>query len=265
MKKILFLTNKDNDAFEEDAELIDFLKSNFEIVVSHPRDCLPILRKVEGIVIRNIWPTYEYQNEWKVIAAKIRETKIPTYNLLTGKGDMNGKGYLVELFKSGYSVMPSVDSIKDIGVLGNIKYYWIKPTYGCDGFGSGKYTREELATKNLVDYIIQPYIEFTSEPSFYYIDGIFSHAITMPNRLTNRDIQLYTPTQKELDFAQVFVDWNHLECGIQRIDMIRTKEGELLLNEIEDLCPYLCLDEVDYETKKSFLDKIRSAIIERFK
>ena len=260
MKKILFLTNKNNGAFEEDSQLIDFLSKDFEITVSHPLDCLPLPSNAEGIIIRNIWPTHEYAKEWKSIQQKIKESKIPTYNSLTGKGDINRKGYLLELSKMGYPVIPTIDNLDNLYLLEDSEYYWVKPKDGCDGSGSGKYTKEDLFKKDLKDHIIQPYIEFTSEPSFFYVDNVFSHAITTPNRLTDKDIEVYKPTEEELAFAQRFVEWNTLGHGIQRIDAVKTKEGKLLLTEVEDLCPYLYIDDIDLETKKVFLEKVAMSL-----
>ena len=97
MKKLLFLTNKNNDSIEdEDSKLIDYLSKYFELVVSHPQDCLPLLHKVEGIIIRNIWPTHEYAEDWREIEQKIKDSGLPTYNSLSGKGDVRGKDYLLK-------------------------------------------------------------------------------------------------------------------------------------------------------------------------
>lgn len=266
MKKLLFLTNKNNDSIEdEDSKLIDYLSKYFELAVSHPQDCLPLLHKVEGIIIRNIWPTHEYAEEWKEIEQKIKDSGLPTYNSLSGKGDIKGKDYLLKLFKDGYSVIPSVDKFKDIDQLGDTESYWIKPKDGCDGFGAGKYTRAELNSRNLTDYIIQPYIEFTSEPSFFFVDNIFSHAITMPNRLRDRDIEVYIPTEDEILLAKRFVDWNDLPHGIQRIDFVKKDDSSLLLTEVEDLCPYLYISDVGIEIRNRFLERVKVSMINYFK
>ena len=264
MKKILFLTNKDNGAHEEDEQLIELLGKDFDLIVSHPLECTPLLPKVEGVIIRNIWPTHEYADQWVEISQKIRDSGLPTYNSLAGNGDTKGKDYLLKLYKSGYPVIPSVDNLKDVELLGHQEFYWIKPKDSCDGWGSGKYSKNELGNKVLTDYIIQPYVSFVSEPSFFFIDSNFSHAITMPNRLIGERIQVYKPTDEDIVFAQRFVDWNKLPHGIQRIDAVRTNTGELLLTEVEDLCPYLYVDDLDADTRKKFLNDIRVSVIKTF-
>ncbi|MDO8514707.1 MAG: hypothetical protein Q7S50_04135 [bacterium] len=234
MKKILFLTNSKNSRQNEDAYLIDILRSDFEIVVSHPLDCKKYLESVDGVIIRNIWPTHEYLAEWREVERLLRASGKPVYNPLTGKGDQKGKDHVVELFSEGYQVIPTVDSLNDLGKLPDCEYYFIKPKMSCDGTGSKKLTRAGLETADLTDYVIQPFVEFESEPSFFYLDNHFSYAITMPNRLSHKTIEIYRPTAAELQFAQSFVDWNALPYGLQRIDALRTKDGKLLLTEIED-------------------------------
>ncbi len=258
--KILFLTNLKNDAPEEDNYLIDVLRKDFEVVVSHPLDCERLLSSVQGVVVRNIWPTYEYASEWGRIEQVIRDSGLPTYNPLTGKGDNRGKEYLVDLYKRGFPVIPSIDCVGDIDKLPASEYYWIKPKDSSDGHGDEKLTRSELLKRQLVDYIIQPFEEFTSEPSFFYIDNMFSYAITMPNRLVDRNIRLYEPIQSDLIFAQKFVDWEQLPYGIQRIDAVRTKNGELLLTEDEDLAEYLYLLDIPMEKRESVTRQIVESI-----
>ena len=259
--RILFLTNKRNGAPAEDELLTKFLCNDFELIISHPLDCLPILNTVNGVFIRNIWPTHEYAEDWNRIEAEIRHSGLPTYNPLTGNGDERGKGYLTKLSKWGFPVIPSVEHIQDIALLGQPEYYWIKPKDGCDGSGSDKLTGQALRRRRLTNYIIQPYVEFTSEPSFFFIDNSFSHAIIMPNRLADRDIKQYHPTEEDLNFAQAFVDWNALPYGIQRIDALRGKDDKLLLSEVEDLCPYLYLAEVPEDTQRRFLEAIRRSLL----
>jgi len=67
----------------------------------------------------------------------------------------------------------------------------------------------------------------------------------MPNRLSNKVIELYEPTAADFEFAQSFVDWNALSYGLQRIDALRTKDGGLLLTEIEDESETLYLLDLD--------------------
>jgi hypothetical protein len=262
--RILFLTNKQNDAPEEDEILADFLSAHFNLVVSHPLDCLPLLNTVDGIIIRNIWPTHEYQEDWDDIKTYIRDSDLPVYNPLTFKGDVEGKDYLVVLYNKGYPVIPSIDALKDLERLSPSEYYWIKPKKSCDGIGAEKLTKSALLQKNPKGFIIQPFIEFEYEPSFFFIDNKFHHALSEKHRLLSNCADPYNPMIGDLDFAIRFVQWGNLEYGTQRIDAIRTKDGQLLLTEIEDLSPYLYLAEIDEQKRNVFLEAILVSMIKVF-
>ena len=58
----------------------------------------------------------------------------------------------------------------------------------------------------------------------------------------------------------MFIDWNTIDKGIQRVDACRAKDGRLLLVELEDLNPYLSLLEVDDKTREIFLTDFISEI-----
>ena len=58
----------------------------------------------------------------------------------------------------------------------------------------------------------------------------------------------------------MFIDWNDISHGIQRVDACRTRKGGLLLVELEDLNPYLSLDRVDSSTRERFLEDFASAL-----
>lgn len=259
MKTLLFLTNLNNDAPEEDIYLSNILRKHFHIIVAHPVDGVQIAENVDGIIVRNIWPTHEYKKEWKEIIERLRTLNIPIYNPLSGKGDIHGKDYLISLTKNSYPVIPSVDSLSRINELPHTSNYWIKPKEGCDGFNAKKINKSELEQEQLNDYIIQPYIIFEYELRFFFVDNQFSHVIRQKHRLNDRVAKLYKPSKKELSFAQQFVDWNKLPYGIQCIDAIKTREG-LLLTEVEDISPYLYIQEVPSEIQQRFTQKIVESV-----
>ena len=88
----------------------------------------------------------------------------------------------------------------------------------------------------------------------------------MPHRIENyKAFEIYAPTKEDLAFAQLFVDWNTLEYGIQRIDAVRTKEGKLLLTEIEDISEVLYLREMDEENRNRVVGLLVESIKKVFK
>ena len=58
----------------------------------------------------------------------------------------------------------------------------------------------------------------------------------------------------------MFIDWNTIDKGIQRVDACRAKYGRLLLVELEDLNPYLSLLEVNDQTRDLFMTDFISEI-----
>lgn len=59
-----------------------------------------------------------------------------------------------------------------------------------------------------------------------------------------------------------FIEWNRIENGIQRVDACRTRDGKLLLVELEDLNPYLSLLELDRKTRERFMNDFMNALKE---
>ena len=264
-QRILFLTNQQNDAPEEDALLIDYLAEDFDMIVSHPVDCLRHLHSAKGIIIRNIWPTHEYQEDWDDVKAYIRDSEIPSYNPLVFKGDTEGKDYLVVLHEKGYPVIPSIDNINDLEKLPASDSYWIKPKKSCDGIGAERLGRQQLLDRRPRGYIIQPFVEFEYEPCFFFVDNRFEHAFAETHRLLDDDTYPYDASADDLSFASRFVEWTGLPYGVQRIDAVRMNDGQLLLTEIENLCPYLYLDALDDRDRGSFLGSIRQSMLTAFK
>lgn len=48
---------------------------------------------------------------------RVRTNTLKTFNELSGKADMRGKQYLLDLTSEGYPVIPAADSTEDIASL----------------------------------------------------------------------------------------------------------------------------------------------------
>jgi hypothetical protein len=257
---VLLLTNLYNDHEEEDIYLSYRLRECFNVVISSPFDCETIEDKADLILIRNTWPNFDYKKKMDEIKARFIEKELVTYNPLTGKGDFRGKDYLVELYSLGYPVIPSVNKVEDLSQLPETDMYFAKPKYKCDNTDTFTATRYQLSNAWLEDYIFQPYIDFICEISFYFIDGEFIYAFNTKRKVGMHDITEYSPTEEDLKFARKFVEWDNMECGLLRIDACRTKDGRLLLVELEDFEPFLYLIRVDVATTNKMVGKLIKAM-----
>jgi len=258
--KILLLSNLQNESLQEDLFLKEYLSNEFEITIYHPLECATIENNTDIILIRNIWLTSEYEDEWEKIKQRLIRKKLLTYNPLSGSGDSQGKDYLVKLFQQNYPVIPSTNNLKDMTNLPQSNWYIFKPNNGGSGVGVRKVNQAELENSYQATDIIQPYIDFSYELSFYYIDNILQHTLYAPDKNNRWDLKEFQSSVEDKKFAQQFIDWNTLPYGIQRIDACRLPNGQLLLMEIEDLCPYLSLLEIPTGLRENFLQNLLTSL-----
>ncbi|MBN1160084.1 MAG: hypothetical protein JXA43_02500 [Candidatus Diapherotrites archaeon] len=268
-KSILFLTDLTNGE-TEDLLLVDHLKKKFDVTVSYFDKIEPIEDNFDLIMIRDTWPSDEQKHEHyekikNEFLSRAKAKNLKLYNDFNASADRYGKDYLVELFKKGYPVIPTVDSLKDINKLPKSEQYLIKPKHGFSSAGVKVLTCPELKKLKGSNIMIQPKLEFKYEISFYYVNKEFMYCLIFePSKFPLwPEPKLFNPSKEDLTFAKKFVSWNKLENGIQRIDAVRLLDGSLLLLEIEDDSPYFSLTEINEELKDKFLEAI-TASIERY-
>lgn len=102
-------------------------------------------------------------------------------------------------------------------------------------------SRDELLKEKPVGKLIQPWIDFQYEVSFYYLNNEFQYALYAPDKAKRWELTEYIATPADLEFARKFQIWNNMERGISRVDACRLRDGSLLLVELEDLNPYLSI------------------------
>ncbi|MEV4927989.1 hypothetical protein [Streptomyces roseoverticillatus] len=245
---------------DEDIFLSSRLREDFDIALCHPLDAAALMDAFDAVVVRNSGPVLHYQAAYDDFARRAAEGGVRVYNQLTGKADMAGKQYLLDLTAAGHPVIPTVDRPEDTGLLPAADEYVVKPKLGADSIGLRFVPREELADLSYDGVLVQPRIRFRYEVSFYFVDDAFQYALHAPDPARRWELVPYEPTTEDLAFAQRFVDWNGIEHGIQRVDACRTPGGELLLVELEDLNPYLSLDLVAPQTRDAFVDAFKAAL-----
>ncbi|MFI0741008.1 hypothetical protein ACH4PU_23415 [Streptomyces sp. NPDC021100] len=246
---------------DEDIFLTSRLRAWFDIALCHPLDAVALMDGFDLVVVRNSGPVLNYQAAYDHFRAEAARRGTRVHNRLTGKGDMAGKQYLLDLTAAGYPVIPTVDRAADVGRLPVVDEYAVKPKLGADSIGLEFVPRERLA-EGVADgeVLVQPRIRFAYEVSFYFVDDAFQYALYAPDPARRWDLQPYEATEADLAFARRFVEWNGTDHGIQRVDACRTPEGGLLLVELEDLNPYLSLDLLPAVTRDAFVDALAASL-----
>ena len=269
MKKLLYLTDLYYHAAgrkyrEEDLIVTDYLRNYFDIALCHPRQSQGFEAAADLIVFRNTGSVILYQEDFNAFKRRVVENRLPIFNEFTGKGDMAGKQYLVDLTAAGYPVIPTVDRPEDLSKLPDWGRWAVKPKNGADSIGLKFLSGEELSKEDFPNRgtLIQPAVDFVYEVSFYFINDAFQYAMYAPDKARRWMLEPYAPTEEDLRFARKFIDWNDIRHGIQRIDACRTKEGALLLMELEDLNPYLSFECLSEEMQRQFLKNFTAALQE---
>ncbi|MCX4526936.1 MULTISPECIES: hypothetical protein [unclassified Streptomyces] len=243
---------------DEDIFLTSRLREHFDLALCHPKDARAMLALgFDAVVVRNSGPVLHYQQAYDAFRAAALAAGTRVYNPLTGRADMAGKQYLLDLTAAGYPVIPTVDDPADLGQLPSVPTYAVKPKQGADSIGLTFTDRPEGPAGEV---LIQPRIDFAYEVSFYFVDDAFQYALYAPDPARRWELTPYEPTAADLDFARAFIGWNTLSHGIQRVDACRAPSGELLLVELEDLNPYLSLDLVAPEVQAAFITSLTQSL-----
>ncbi len=263
---ILYLTDffypaNGREYYKEDLYIISQLKDDFEILICHPLDSKNYEKLVDIVIFRNTGSVMYYKQCFEDFVSRANSNSVVTYNEMIGKADMLGKQHLLDLTTLQYPVIPTVESFNDIGLLPPSEKYMLKLKNGADSIGMKSLTYKELINENIQDYIIQPFIDFIYEVSFYFIDHEFQYALYAPDKTKRWDLKEYTTTKQDLEFANKFIKWNNINHGIQRVDACRLKSGKLLLVELEDLNPFLSIEALEEVKKQKFISAFKESII----
>lgn len=245
---------------DEDIFLTSRLREAFDLAVCHPRDAAALMDAFDGVVVRNSGPVLHYRDAFDAFRAQALARGTRVYNPLTGRADMAGKQYLLDLTAAGYPVIPTVDRAEDLALLPAADRYVVKPKAGADSIGLAVLDRGRLGDVRYGDVLVQPHVDFRHEVSFYFVDDAFQYALYAPDPERRWVLEPYRPSAEDLAFAARFVGWNTLDHGIQRVDACRTRDGELLLVELEDLNPYLSLDLLDGTTRDAFVAAMTASL-----
>ncbi len=242
---------------DEDTFLTARLREHFPLALCHPLDAERLMPGFDAVIVRNSGPVLHYQEAYDSFRAAALAAGTRVYNPLTGRGDMAGKQYLLDLTAAGYPVIPTIDDPARLAELPQVPSYAVKPKQGADSIGLA-FTAQPSGPAG--EILIQPRIDFAYEVSFYFVDDAFQYALYAPDPDRRWELRPYEPTGADLAFARAFVEWNTLGHGIQRVDACRAPSGELLLVELEDLNPYLSLDLVPPAVRDAFVTSLAGSL-----
>ncbi|MFE2966275.1 hypothetical protein ACFXKC_21895 [Streptomyces sp. NPDC059340] len=245
---------------DEDIFLTSRLREEFDLAVCHPLDAAALMTGFDAVVVRNSGPVLHYQAEYDAFRKQAVTEGVRVYNQLSGKGDMAGKGYLLDLTAAGFPVIPTIERAEDLDRLPDVDTYVVKPRTGADSIGLEFVPRDRLPELSYDNILVQPRIDFRYEVSFYFVDHTFQYALYAPRPDERWALEPYEPTERDREFAQRFVDWNDIAYGIQRVDACRAPDGELLLVELEDLNPYLSLDVLSPDARDAFVSRVKTSL-----
>ena len=250
---------------DEDMYVTSRLGDHFDLALCSPLAAEALMAGFDAVVVRNSGPVIHHQAAYDSFRRVALASGARVFNELTGKADMVGKQYLVDLSAAGAAVIPTVDSAADLPRLPEAASYIVKPKLGSDSIGMVTLSRteiDELRSGTSLDgtMLVQPRIDFDHEVSFYVVGDELLYALHAPDPSRRWELRPFDPSASDRAFAASFIEWNDIRFGIQRVDACRTSDGDLLLMELEDLNPYLSLDVVDSDTRDRFLAAMRSAI-----
>lgn len=267
---VLMISNIDADEKLEDIWLARaFQKDGHKVAIVDKNYDERLEALYDVFLLRNTWntdATIETIQDKSDFRRRVINKNLPRINF-DGKYDGNSKEYLVYLYKDGYPVIPTVDNIENLQMLGIYDKFLLKLKSSYDGIGQMIVDKQQLEKNFTSSYIIQPYLKFQSEVQFYYIKDIFEYALEfIPGKVPiYPDAIKYNPNENEIKLADKFSKLNENYYGIQRIDFIKLKDGTLLLTEIEDIAPYLDLDCVEEKIKNKFISDYKNMVYEYMK
>lgn len=93
------------------------LSPRYAVAICHPRSAEALEDAADLIVFRNAGSVMGYQAVYDAFVDRVTRKGLRTFNTFTGKADMRGKQYLLDLTRAGYPVIPTVDACGDLDAL----------------------------------------------------------------------------------------------------------------------------------------------------
>lgn len=258
MQTVLYLTDlyyeaKGRKYYEEDLFVTSKLKEHFNVLIGNPQQAISFLNYADLVIFRNTGAILGYRHYFQKFLKTVSEKNILTFNSFDGKADIKGKQYLLDLMELGYPVIPTVGKLSEIDKLGNPEKYIIKIKDGADSIGMEVVNKQELYASEISGKLIQPFLNFEYEISFYYLNDKFQYALYAPDKSKRWDLKEIEPSPTDIELSDKFIKWNNIQYGITRVDACRLKDNSLLLVELEDLNPFLSIELLSQQKQEKFM------------
>jgi glutathione synthase/RimK-type ligase-like ATP-grasp enzyme len=240
----------------------------------------------DSVIVRSTW---DYQNDAEkfiTILEKINNVSHLENDLDLMKWNMN-KNYLFDLEQKGVKIVDTIWERKFNRNLAH-KYFEkldtdeiiIKPNISANADNTFRLTREKL-DKNLGqlekiftarEFMVQPFLNSIIEEgeySLFFFDGKFSHSVLKKPKENDfrvqeehgGDIQPFKVSSKLILIAENIIKKLSTIPLYGRVDLVRTKENEFALIELELIEPSLYLnkdDQAPAKFVKAFEERIKN-------
>ena len=114
------------------------------MVLCHPKNSRSFEDDVDLIFFRNTGSVLGFKDVYNSFKKRVNENNLNTFNEFTGKADMCGKQYLIDLFNDNFPVIPTIDNIQDFNKLPDVKEYVIKPKRRCRFYRYGIFIKRRI-------------------------------------------------------------------------------------------------------------------------
>ncbi len=266
-------------SFKECCTEEDFLIAKAFAEDGHKVDLLdfPLNNKFEDIydllIFKNAWDLNEdtYKDcleQFDLFLNRVRLSKIKIVNSLDGKlqFDRLGKKVLVDLYKEGFNVVPTIDNMEDLVLLPEVDTYIKKPYMSYDGFDMVEVKRKDLDGLVLKKEVLQPKMKFKGEVQMYFVNDEFQYALEYtpskwPDYPTPHEI---TPDKAKIEEGRKLVRKNGASCSFTRVDFLRLEDDSLMVLEFADSNPNMSLPMLSEKSKNKFLKNFKKAVYEYY-
>lgn len=269
--KILIITNLENECSEEDVWIANsFIADGHDVKLVNKYYNPKLEDEYDIFIKRYSWiediADFFVGAEESDYETRILKKNLPRINF-DGKFDNQGKHYLSYLYSLGYSVVPTINSPKEIEKIGSYQNFLIKPVNGYASYGIIETNKNNINNYWNENYVIQPKLNFDSEVQFYFIGNKYEFAqiFTPKKLLSHENAAFYTPCKEEIELANLFAKLNGNDFnGVQRIDFLKIN-NQLLLSELEDDSPYMAIEALSTAKRQEFINDFKQMVYTYYK